>query len=45
MRHRYDLGTLEWRLSGWTPHLWRSIQTADIGAVPAAEVMGIPARV
>jgi beta-mannosidase len=36
---------LDWRLSGWTPHLWRLMQTAEVGALPSAEVQAIPARV
>src|SRR2546425_1165796 len=41
----HDLSSLKWTLSGWTPHLWRLMQTAEIGALPSAEVAGIPARV
>jgi beta-mannosidase len=40
-----DLGALEWRLSGWTPHLWRLMQTLELSETPNAEVMGVPARV
>src|SRR5438477_11317607 len=42
---RHDLGDLTWTLSGWTPHLWRLMQTAEIGALPSAEVQGTPASV
>src|SRR5688572_11991181 len=45
MRQRYDLSELDWQLSGWTPHLWRLMQTVEIGALPSAEVMAVPARV
>lgn len=40
-----DLGELEWRLSGWTPHLWRMDRSMEIGASPNAEVPAVPARV
>jgi beta-mannosidase len=42
---RHDTGSLAWQLSGWTPQLWRLMQTAEIGALPSAEVMAVPARV
>jgi beta-mannosidase len=45
MKICHDLSTLDWALSGWTPHLWRLMQTAEIGALPAAEVKGISAPV
>lgn len=45
MKIRYDLSELEWKLSGWTPHLWRMHQTIEIGASPAAEVPSLPAHV
>jgi beta-mannosidase len=45
MTERIDLRQLEWRLSGWTPHLWRLMQTAEVGALPSAEVQAVPARV
>src|SRR3954451_6133910 len=42
---RHDLADLSWSLSGWTPHLWRLMRTAEVGALPSAEVMAVPARV
>ena len=45
MKRNHNLGTLDWTLSGWTPHLWRLMQTVEIGALPTAEVRGIPAPV
>lgn len=45
MRNRFDLSALDWRLSGWTPHLWRLMQTMELGETPNAEVTGIPAKV
>lgn len=40
-----NLSSLNWTLSGWTPHLWRLMQTAEIGALPTAEIKGVPAPV
>ena len=45
MRTRRDLSELAWKLSGWTPHLWRMEVTMEIGASPSADVPAIPARV
>jgi len=45
MKRTYDLGELEWTVSGWTPHLWRLMQTVEIGALPTAEIKGVPAPV
>jgi len=45
MKQQYNLSTLKWTLSGWTPHLWRMQRTMEIGASPNAEVLGIPAKV
>ena len=45
MKTTYDLGSLEWTLSGWTPHLWRLMQTAEIGSLPTAEIKGLRASV
>jgi beta-mannosidase len=45
MKTCHDLAALEWTLSGWTPHLWRLMQTVEIGALPAAEIRGVPAPV
>lgn len=45
MKTVYDLGSLEWTLSGWTPHLWRLMQTVEIGALPTAEIKGVRASV
>lgn len=45
MKITQDLSTLEWKLSGWTPHLWRLLQTMELGETPTAEIMAVPARV
>ena len=45
MKRSHDLGELDWTLSGWTPHLWRLMQTVEVGALPAAEVKRIAAPV
>jgi len=45
MKRQHDLSQLDWKLSGWFPHLWRMDQTMEIGASPAAEVRSIPAKV
>ena len=45
MMTRYDLSTLEWRLSGWIPELWRLQKTAELGLAPGAEVPAIAASV
>ena len=45
MRTCQDLSKLDWKLSGWIPHLWRIQRTMEIGASPAAEIHSIPARV
>jgi len=45
LRTRRDLSELPWKLSGWTPHLWRMDSSMEIGASPSAEVPAIPARV
>lgn len=45
MKTQHDLSTLEWKVSGWTPNLWRMDQSMEIGASPSAEIPAIPARV
>ena len=45
MKATFDLGTLDWTLSGWTPHLWRLFRTMELGASPMAELSGIAATV
>lgn len=45
MKTRHDLSLLNWRLSGWTPHLWRLMQTLELGETPDAEIGAVPARV
>ena len=44
MKTQYDLSQLDWKLSGWTPYLWRMSKTTEIGATPGAEVTSIPAK-
>jgi beta-mannosidase len=45
MRREFDLGSLSWQLSGWTPELWRLFRTMELGECPSAEIPGIAARV
>ena len=45
MKITHDLSKLNWKLSGWTPHLWRMQQTMEIGASPDSEVSAISAKV
>jgi beta-mannosidase len=45
MKRITDLSNLPWKLSGWTPNLWRLMQTLELGETPNAEVMGVKARV
>jgi beta-mannosidase len=45
LRRRYDLSQLEWKLSGWTPEIWRLYRTAEVGTIPDAEIPAIPAKV
>jgi beta-mannosidase len=45
MRTSYNLGELEWTLSGWMPYVWRQQRSIESGEAPAAEVPGIPARI
>lgn len=42
---RTDLSSLDWTLSGWTPHLWRLMQTIELGETPTAEIQGFAAKV
>ncbi len=45
MKKQYDLSSLEWTLSGWTPDLWKLHRTMEIGAMPDAEVYAMKAKV
>lgn len=45
MKSCYDLSTLQWTLSGWTPYLWQLLRTMEIGALSIAEIQPIPAPV
>ncbi len=45
MKKVYDLSILDWKLSGWTPHLWELEKTMEIGASPNAEIPSLPAMV
>ena len=45
MRREFDLGTLEWRLAGWTPYVWRQQRAIESGAAHNAEVDAVPAHV
>lgn len=45
MKISYDLSKLDWKLSGWIPHLWRMDKTMEIGASTQAEIPAIPANV
>lgn len=43
MKTRNDLSALKWKLSGWTPELWRIQKPVEVGDAPRAEVSAIPA--
>ncbi|MHB0998837.1 MAG: glycoside hydrolase family 2 protein [Armatimonadota bacterium] len=45
MKTQYDLSQLKWRLSGWTPFVWRMNQTVELGETPSSEILAIPAKV
>ncbi|MHB1455810.1 MAG: glycoside hydrolase family 2 protein [Armatimonadota bacterium] len=45
MKTQYDLSQLNWRLTGWTPYIWRLTQTMEIGETPSSEVLAVPAKV
>ncbi len=45
MKSYFDLSSLEWRLSGWTPEYWRMQQTMEIGETPLSEVPAIKVKV
>ncbi|MHB1459153.1 MAG: glycoside hydrolase family 2 protein [Armatimonadota bacterium] len=45
MKTQYDLSQLNWRLTGWTPYLWRMNQTVELGETPHSEIPVIPAKV
>lgn len=45
MKTQYDLSKLDWKLSGWTPDLWRLNRSMEIGASPDAEVRAMPVKV
>lgn len=45
MKAVHDLGSLEWRLTGWAPYFWRLCQSMETGATAQAEIPPIPARV
>jgi len=45
VKKQFDLSQLEWKLSGWTPHVWRTDRTMEVGTSPNAEVPSIPAKV
>ncbi len=46
MRKRiFDLSTLEWRVAGFHPHVWRRERSVEIGEALQADVPPVPARV
>ena len=45
MRIQYDLGNLEWTVTGWTPYVWQQQPAIESGLAPNAEVTPIPASV
>ncbi len=45
MKKYHDLSKLNWKLSGWTPYIWRMNQTAEIGDTPSSEIPAVPAKV
>ncbi|MBQ9358957.1 MAG: hypothetical protein IJT95_05385 [Abditibacteriota bacterium] len=45
MKQLYDLSQYTWRLSGWTPELWRMRKTAETGAAAGAEIPPMECRI
>ncbi len=45
MKKYHDLSKLNWKLSGWTPNIWRMSQTVEIGDTPCSEIPAVPAKV
>ncbi len=45
MKTIYDLSQLDWKLSGWTPDLWRLQRSMEIGASPDAEIKAMSVKV
>ena len=45
MRSRYDLGELDWMLTGWTPYVWRHHRSIEAGVSKSADVSGVPVLV
>ena len=45
MRRRFDLGALEWKLTGWHPHYWRGTVSMELGMKLDPDVPPVPARV
>jgi len=45
MRKQFDLSQLNWKLSGWSPNLWRNQLTEGHSSNPWADVRAVPARV
>ncbi|MFA5863337.1 MAG: glycoside hydrolase family 2 TIM barrel-domain containing protein [Phycisphaerae bacterium] len=43
--HYYDLSKLEWKLTGWIPHIWRLEQRPDMTLSQIPEVPAITAKV
>ena len=45
MKKTYQLGELDWKLAGCTPHQWQLQPFGDIHEIPALEITPIPAVV
>jgi beta-mannosidase len=42
MKRTYDLGALEWTVSGWTPYVWKQQRSIESGVSLNAEVLATP---
>jgi beta-mannosidase len=45
MKTIYDLSSLEWKLTGWLPYLWRLGQPVEVSTSQSAEISSIKANV
>ena len=45
MKTKFDLSSIDWRMSGWTPEYWRMAQSMEIGETPNAEVPAMMVKV
>lgn len=45
MKQVFDLSELAWTVAGFTPHEWRLSRSLEIGALPTADILPVPAQV